>query len=45
MARSADSHTIHDYAAKPALVKKVYAQALDGFELQLKSLIDAQLGR
>jgi hypothetical protein len=44
-ARSTDSHTIHDYAAKPALVKKVYAQALDGFEVQFKSLLDAQLDR
>jgi hypothetical protein len=44
-AMSEDSHTIHDYAAKPSLVKKVYAQALDGFEVQFKSLIDAQLNR
>lgn len=44
-AMSEDSHTIHDYAAKPSLVKKVYAQALDGFESQFKALIDAQLDR
>ena len=43
--RSTDSHTIHDYAAKPSLVKTVYAQALDSFEQQFQALIDDQLGR
>lgn len=44
-AMSEDSHTIHDYAAKPSLVKKVYDQALDGFEQAFKSMVDAQMGR
>lgn len=43
--RSVDSHTIHDYAAKPKLVDKVYAQALDSFESQFKGMVDSQLGR
>ena len=42
--RSADSHTIHDYAAKPKLVDKAYAQALDSFEAQFKGMVDTQLG-
>jgi hypothetical protein len=43
--RSKDSYTIPEYAAKPALVDKVYLQALDSFEAQFKGMVDSQLGR
>jgi hypothetical protein len=43
--RSADSHTIHDYAAKKSLVGKVYEQALDDFETRFSAMLDFQLNR